>query len=172
MIAYTPRLASFLLMTCTPTVASSMLTDKHPFLNFLLLLSLYLSPILTVEVTMSLNNCSSFVYLPPIRSSSTKSRIESISPFILSSSRNLFLLEDFNCRHFLWVSKGTFDPRREEVFSWVISSNLLPLNDLDTSSLFHRSSGSRSSFVIFFASSSLAPGKCSRTWILINSQFS
>ena len=49
-----------------------------------------------------------------------------------------------------------FRPRREEVFNWVISSDLLPLNDHDTPTLLHRSSGSRSSPDISFAPSTLA----------------
>ena len=48
------------------------------------------------------------------------------------------------------------DPREEEVFDWVISSDLLPLNDPDTPTLLHRSSGSRSSPNISFAPSTLA----------------
>ena len=52
--------------------------------------------------------------------------------------------------------KRYFDPRREDVFDWVISSDLLPLNDPDTPTLLHRSTGSRSSPDISFASSSLA----------------
>ena len=47
-------------------------------------------------------------------------------------------------------------PRGEEVFDWVISSDLLPLNDPDTPTLLHRSSGSRSSPDISFAPSTLA----------------
>ena len=43
-----------------------------------------------------------------------------------------------------------------EVFDWVISSDLLPLNDPDTPTLLHRSSGSRSSPDISFAPSTLA----------------
>ena len=46
--------------------------------------------------------------------------------------------------------------RREEVFDWVISSDLLPLNDPDTPTLLHRSFGSRSSPDISFAPSSVA----------------
>ena len=74
---------------------------------------------------------------------------------ILLSSRNLFILGDFNCHHPLWDSRDTSDPRREKVFNWVISCDLLPLNDSDTPTLLHRSSGSRSSPDIF-APSSLA----------------
>ena len=63
---------------------------------------------------------------------------------------------DFNCHHPLWDSRGTSDPRGEEVFDWIISSDLLPLNDHDTLILLHRSSGSLSSAEISFAPSSLA----------------
>ena len=93
---------------------------------------------------------------PPICSSPTDGRTNSFSPSILPSSRNLFILGDFNCHHPLWDSKGTSDPCREEVFDWVISSDLLPLNDPDTPTLLHRSSGSRSSPDISFAPSTLA----------------
>ena len=93
---------------------------------------------------------------PPIRSSPTDGRTDSFSPSILPSSRNLFILGDFNCHHPLWDSRGTSDPRGEEVFDWVISSDLLPLNDPDTPTLLHRSSGSRSSPDISFAPSTLA----------------
>ena len=83
-------------------------------------------------------------------------RTDSFSPSILPSSRNLFILGDFNCHHPLWDSRGTSDPHGEEVFNWVISSDLLHLNDPDTPTLLHRSSGSRSSHDISFAPSSLA----------------
>ena len=96
------------------------------------------------------------MYAPPIRSSPTDGRIDSFSPSILPSSRNLFILGDFNCHHPLWDSRGTSNPRGEEVFDWVIFSNLIPLNDPDTPTLLHCSSGSRSSPDIFFAPSTLA----------------
>ena len=94
--------------------------------------------------------------LTPNRSSSSDGRTDSFSPSILPSSRNLFILGDFNCHHLLWDSKGDSDPRREKVFDWVISSDLLPLNDSDTPNLLHRSSGSRSVPDISFALFSLA----------------
>ena len=47
-------------------------------------------------------------------------------------------------------------PGGGEVFDWVISSDFLPLNDPDTPTLLHRSSGSRSCPDISFAPSSLA----------------
>ena len=113
-----------------------------------------------VGVNISLNKSSSVsflnVYAPPICSSPMDGRTDSFSPSILPSSRNLFILGDFNCHHPLWDSRGTSDPRGEEVFDWVISSDLLPLNDPDTPTLLHRSSGSRSSPDISFAPSTLA----------------
>ena len=113
-----------------------------------------------IGVNISLNNSSSVsflnVYALPIRSSSTDGRSDSFSPSILPSSRNLFILRNFNCHHPLWDSRGTSDPRGEKVFDWVISSDLLPLNDPDTLTLLHRSSGSRSSPDISFAPSILA----------------
>ena len=93
---------------------------------------------------------------PPIRSSPTDGRTDSFFSSILPSSRNIFILGDFNCHHPLWDSRVTSDPRGEEVFDWVISSDLLPLNDPDTPTLLHRSSGSRSSPDISFAPSTLA----------------
>ena len=96
------------------------------------------------------------VYAPPIRSSPTNDRTDSFSPSILPSSRNLFILVDFNCHHPLCDSRVTTDPCGEEVFHWVISSDLLPLNDPDTPTLLHRFSGSLSSPDISFAPSSLA----------------
>ena len=85
------------------------------------------------------------VYAPPIRSSPTDGRTDSFSPSI-----HLFILGDFNCHHPLWDSRGNFDPRREEVFDWVFSSDL-PLNDPDIPTLLYRSSPD-----ISFAPSSLA----------------
>ena len=96
------------------------------------------------------------VYAPPICSSPTDGRTDSFSSSILSSSRNLFILWDFNCHHPLWDSKSISDPCGEKVFDWVISSDLLPLNDPDTPTLLYRSSGSCSSPDISFAPPSLA----------------
>ena len=52
------------------------------------------------------------------------------------------------------TQRGTSNPCREEVFDWVISSDLLPLNDPDTPTLLHRSTG-----------------RCFRTWVLTTYQF-
>ena len=56
-----------------------------------------------------------------------------------------------------WDSRGTSDPPGEKVFDWVISSDLLPLNDPDMPTLLHRSFGSCSSPGISLASFSFAP---------------
>ena len=96
------------------------------------------------------------MYAPPIRSSPKDCRTNSFSPSNLSSSRNLLILGDFNHHHPLWDSSGIPDPRGEEVFDWVISSDFLPLNDPDTTILLHCSIGSRSSPDISFDPSSLA----------------
>ena len=108
-----------------------------------------------VGINISLNNSSSLsffnVYALPICSSATDSRTDSFSPSILPSSRNLFILGNFNCCHPLLDSRGTSDSLGEEVFDWVISSDLHPLNDTDTPTLLHHSSPD-----ISFAPSSLA----------------
>ena len=83
------------------------------------------------------------VYAPAICSSPTDSRTSSFSPSILYSSKNLFILGNVNCHHSLWDSKGSSNPRGEEVFDWVMSSDLLPLNNPDIPTLAHHFSGSR-----------------------------
>ena len=93
---------------------------------------------------------------PPIRSSPTDGRTNSFSPSTLPHPRNLFILGDFNCHHPLWDSGVTSDLSGKEVFDWVISSDLLSLNDPGTPTLLHCSSGSRSSPDISFAPFSLA----------------
>ena len=57
--------------------------------------------------------------------------------------------------------KSYLRSRGEEVYDWVISSDLLLLNDPDMPTFLHCSSGSRSSSDIFLAPSSLALS-CSR----------
>ena len=127
-------------------LSTSSLSSRDPYSNY-------------VGINISLNNSSSLsfynVYAFPIRSSPTDDRTDSFSPSILSSSRNLFIFGDFNCHHHLWDSRGTLDPRGEEVFDWVISSDLLPLNARVTPTLLPCSISSRSSPGISFASSSL-----------------
>ena len=91
-----------------------------------------------VGVNISLNNSSSVsflnVYAPPIRSSPTDGRTDSSPPEISSFWATSIAITP------LWDSRGTSDPHEKEVFDWVISSDLLPLNDPDTPTLVHRSS--------------------------------
>ena len=56
----------------------------------------------------------------------------------------------------IWDSKGTPDPRMEEIFDWVISSDLLLLNHPDIFTLLHRFFNSCSSSDISFVPFSLA----------------
>ena len=112
-----------------------------------------------VGVNISLNNSSSLSFnvdAPSICSSLMNGRTNSFSPSILPSSKNVFILGDFNCHHPLWDSRGTSDSYREKVFDWVISFDLLSLNDPDTPILLHCFSGSCSSPDTSFAPSCLA----------------
>ena len=84
-------------------------------------------------------------------------------PFF-SSSRNLFILRNFNCHHSHWNLRGTSDPCREKVFDWVISSDLLPSMILTHQPF----------YTIFPLLPPLlllpAPGRCFRTWVLTTYQ--
>ena len=94
-----------------------------------------------VGVNISLNNSSSLsflnVYAPPICCSPTNGKTDSFSPSIFFSSTNLFILGEFNFLSPLLGLKRYFRPCEEEVFDWIISSDLLPLNDLDIPTLLH-----------------------------------
>ena len=114
-----------------------------------------------VGINISLNNFSFFSFLivvPPLFA--PPRRMVEPTPFLppfFPSSRNLLILGDFNCHHPIWDSRDTSAPSGEEVFDWVISSDLLALNVNDTPTLLHRSSGSHSSPDISFVPSSLVP---------------
>ena len=103
----------------------------------------------------------------------TDSRTNSFYPYIFPSSKNLFIVVDFTCYHSFWDSKCNSDSCWEEVFDWVISFHLFPLNDL-TRQLF-----SISPLVIPSLPTSpllppllfsLTPKRCFRTWSLITYQ--
>ena len=96
------------------------------------------------------------VYAPAIRSSPTNSRTDSFSPSILYSSRNLFILGKVNCHYPFYDLNSSSNPRREKLFDWDISSNLLSLNNPDIPTIPRRYSGSRYSPDILFAHSSRA----------------
>ena len=85
------------------------------------------------------------IYSPPIRTSPTDSRTRSFSPHILPSSPSTFILGDFNCHHPSWDPSGLEDHLGRELYDWMLSSELLPLNDSQTPTLLHRPTGSRTS---------------------------
>ena len=131
-----------------------------------------------VGVNISLSNSSSFlflnVYAPPICSSPTDGRTDTFSPSILLSFRNLFILGDFNCHHPLWA---------QEVLPTAVGRKYSTGSSLLTSS-----SSMTLTYLPFYIAPLavtppqtfpllppllpfLAPGKCFRTWVLINYQF-
>ena len=108
-----------------------------------------------VGVDISLNNSSSVsflnVYAPSLFT--PPQRIAKPTPFLPTffapPEISLFWGVQLPSPH--WDSRGTSDPCGEEVFDWVISSDLLSLNDPDIPTLLHRSPPD-----ISFAFSSLA----------------
>ena len=175
LITPTPGLAFFIVMPRTLAASSFLSGRAYPSLDFLPPLSLLESYSDYVGVNISLSNFPSLsflnVYAPPICSSLTDGRNNSFFPSILYSCRNLFILGDFNCHHPSGTEKvlPTLMGRKYSIGSSLLTSS--PLNEPNIPTLFHRSSGSRSSLDISFAPFSLAPGRCFRTWVLITYQF-
>ena len=105
LIAATPILIFFPLISHTLAAVLSFSSGRaYPSLSFLPLYISSLDPYTDyAEVNISLNNSSSLsflnAYAPPICSSPKDSRTNFFPPSILPSSRNLFILEDFNCHH-------------------------------------------------------------------------
>ena len=132
-----------------------------------------------VRINISLNNSSSLsfpnVYAPPpIHSSPTDGRTNSFSPSSLSSSRNLFILGDFNCHHSLLDSRDTADTHGRK-YSTGSSPLTFSLSMTLTHSLFYIAPLAvappltyplLSPLLLFLAS-----GRCFRTWVLIIYQF-
>ena len=85
------------------------------------------------------------VYVPPIRSSSSDSRPKSFSPFLLPSSPTTNIFGDFNSHHSSWYSHSPEDQSGKDLFDWLLSSDLLPLNNPEHHTLLHRATGNRSS---------------------------
>ena len=126
-----------------------------------------------VGVNISLNKSSSVsflnVYAPPIRSSPTDGRTDSFSPSILPSSRNLFILGDFNCHHPLWDSRGTSDPVGRKY-----STGSSPQTSSPSMTLTHPPFSIApllTSPLLPLLLPFLAPGRCYRTWVLNTYQF-
>ena len=131
-----------------------------------------------VGVNISLNKSSSVsclnVYAPPIRSSPTDGRTDSFSPSILPSSRNFFILGDFNCHHPLWDSRVTSDPAGRKY-----STGSSPQTSSPSMTLTHPPFSIAPLAVAPFLTSPLllllllfhAPGRCFRSWVLTIYQF-
>ena len=103
------------------------------FCEFSTLLFLRLIPTQIMSRLTSLYTTSPRSHsLVSIRSSPTDSRTDSFSPSIFSPGEVSSFWGDFNCHHPVRDSKGTPDSGGEEVFNWIISSDLLPLNDWHT----------------------------------------
>ena len=83
------------------------------------------------------------VYVPPIRSSSSDSRPKSFSPFLLPSSPTTYIFGDFNSHHSSWNSHLPEDQSGKDLFDWLLSSNLLPLNNPEHHTILHRATGGR-----------------------------
>ena len=179
LIAPTPGLAFSLVIPRTLAEASSFSSGRAcPSLNFLS----PLSPGLTsytdyVGVNISLNNSSLLyflnVYALPIRSSSMDGR----RLFFLHLS---LLQKSLHSGEFQLPSsplglKSTSDSRGEEVFNWVISSDLLFFSMTLTYLLFSIASLAVAPSLKFPLLPPLSPflahGRCFRTWALITYQF-
>ena len=114
------------------------------------------------------------MYAPPIRSSPTDGRTNSFSPSILPSSRNLFILGDFNWHHPLWDLRVISDPRGEEVFDWaslLTSSTSMTLTHPPYSIAPLAIAPLLTSSLLPVFLPFLAPGRCFRTWVLTIYQF-
>ena len=83
------------------------------------------------------------VNVPPIRSSSSDSRPKSFSPFLLPSSPTTYIFGDFNSHHSSWNSHSPEDHSGKDLFDWLLSSDLLPLNNPEHHTLLHRATGNR-----------------------------
>ena len=97
------------------------------------------------------------LYSSPIRNTPSGSSSWTISPDILPKSPDTFILGDFNAHHPSWDSFISPDPLQNELFRLITSSGLEILNDPASPTLFHHSTGSRSSPDISLAPASLAP---------------
>ena len=85
------------------------------------------------------------VNVPRIRSSSSDSLPKSFSPFLLPSSPTTYIFGDFNSHHSFWDSHSPEDQSGKELFDWLLSSDLLPLNNPEHHTLLHCATGNRPS---------------------------
>ena len=65
------------------------------------------------------------------------------SALLPTLAQNLF--GDFNSHHSSWDSHSPEDQSGKDMFDWLLSSDLLPLNNPEHHTLLHRATGNRSS---------------------------
>ena len=85
------------------------------------------------------------VYVPPICSSSFDSHPKSFSLFLLPSSPTTYIFGNFNSHHSSWDSHSPKDQSGKDLFNWVLSSDLLPLNNPEHHTLLHCATRNHSS---------------------------
>ena len=84
-------------------------------------------------------------YVPSICSSSSDSRPKSFSPFLLSSSPTTYIFGDFNGHQSFWDFHTPEDQSGKDLFDWLLSFDLLPLNKPEHYTPLHRATKNRSS---------------------------
>ena len=84
------------------------------------------------------------LYVPAIHSS-CDSHPKLSSPFLLPSSPTTYIFSNFSCHHSSWDSHSPKNQLGKDLFDWLLSSNLLPLNNLDHPTLLHHATGNCSS---------------------------
>ena len=99
--------------------------------------------------------------VPPIRSSSSDFRSKSVSTFLLLSYPTTYIFVDFNGHHSCWDSHSPEDQSGKDLFDWLLSSNLLPLNNPKHHTLLHSATGNRPSPDLSLVPAQIA-SKC--TW--------
>ena len=146
-------------------LSTSSLSSLDPYSNY-------------VGVNISLNNSSSLsflnVYAPLICSSLTDGRTDSFSLSILPSSRNLFILGDFNCHHPSGTQEAlltTTGRKYSTGSSLLISSPSMTLTHPPFSIAPLAVAPLLTSPLLPLLLPFLAPERCFRTWVLATYQF-
>ena len=101
------------------------------------------------------------VYVPPIYSSSSNSHPKSFSPFLLRSSPTTYIFGDFNSHHSSWDSHSPEDQSGKDLFDWLLSSDLLLLDNPKHHTLLHHATGNCSSPDFFLVPARIA-SKCTK----------
>ena len=122
-------------LTCTP-LSIQLLSSFDPSSDYL-------------AITVKIKGASPIylfnVYVPPIRSSSSDSCPKFFSPFLLPLSPTTYIFGNFNGHYSPWDSHTPEDKSGKDLFDWLLSFDLLPLNNPEHHTLLHRATGNRSS---------------------------